>query len=116
MEGFSVFRILMTSIKKNLLLIVICIALQVIIGIIISDTYLLLCNTIHNNGNWISSKTKLENGVIGAYSFVLERQALAKGHLNLGAWHGFQEVLYKDKLYVEEIAFDFLLEPVQVAS
>ncbi len=30
--------------------------------------------------------------------------------MNLGAWHGFQEVLYKEELHIKEIEFDFSLE------
>jgi len=53
----------------------------------------------------------LEKGVMGAVAFSFGRQALAKGHLNLGAWHGFQEVFYKNKLQVKGVEFDFWLEP-----
>lgn len=36
-------------------------------------------------------------------------QALSRYRLDLGAWHGFQEVLYKDPVYPEKIEFKFLL-------
>jgi lysophospholipase L1-like esterase len=104
-------RDLVTSVRENLLLILICVALQLVLGIVLSRTYLLVNNTLHNGGTWIPSKIQLEKGVQGAYSFFLGRQALTKGRLNLGAWFGFQEVLYKDALHVDDFDFDFWLEP-----
>jgi len=38
------------------------------------------------------------------------RQALAKDRLNLGAWNGYQELLYKQPLALKEIQFDYFLE------
>jgi len=105
------FRNFRKSLKNNLLIIFLCIALQILLGIIISRTYLLYHNTIHNNASWVSTKMNLEKGVMGAVAFSFRRQALAKGHLNLGVWHGFQEVFYKDKLHVNSAEFDFWLEP-----
>ena len=42
----------------------------------------------------------------GAFTFLTTRQALAKNRLNLGAWHGYQEVIYKDPLSIKDISFD----------
>ena len=36
----------------------------------------------------------LVRGVMGAVAFVKGNQALARNQLNLGAWFGYQEVLY----------------------
>lgn len=115
------FHNLIKSLKSNLPIIFLCVALQILLGVAISRTYLLFHNTIDNNGSWVSTKMNLdswaptkmnlEKGVMGAASFFYGRQALAKGHLNLGAWHGFQEVLYKDKLHVNGFEFDFWLDP-----
>lgn len=105
------FRNLMISLKNNLPIIFLCIALQILLGVILSHTYLLYHNTIYNNADWVSTKTNLEKGVLGAVNFTMSRQALAKGHLNLGVWHGFQEVFYKDQLRVKGVEFDFWLEP-----
>lgn len=105
------FRNLMTFFKNNLPLIFLCIGLQILLGVVLSRTYMLRHNTIYNTAFWIPTKSNLEMRVMGAQSFASDLQTLAMGHLNLGAWHGFQELLYKDKLKVKDIAFDFNLEP-----
>jgi len=100
----------MSNIRNNWLLISLCVVLQVFLVVVLSRTYLLYHNTLHNNASWISAKMNLEKNVMGAFSFFYGPQALAEGHLNLGSWHGFQEVLYKEKLNVGKIEFDFRLE------
>ncbi|MBU0503568.1 MAG: SGNH/GDSL hydrolase family protein [Candidatus Omnitrophica bacterium] len=55
------------------------------------------------------SKTELKNYVMGSKEYLLGTQALAQCHLNLGAWHGFQEVIYKNKIDPRAIEFRFLL-------
>jgi len=74
----------------------------------IACIYLVANNTIDNNGAWISSKQGLELPLMGAYSYTRKTQALARGHLDLGAWHGFQELIFRNSLYfVKQIDFDF---------
>ncbi len=46
------------------------------------------------NGVWEVSKQNLGLSVMGSQDFYVQRQALAGGKLNLGAWHGFQQVRY----------------------
>lgn len=99
------------SIKGNLLFAVLCLGLQIPFGIIVSHYYLLDQNTLANNGAWISSKRNLGTSVMGARSFTEQPHALAKNRLNLAAWHGFQEVIYKDSLHLKQVEFDFLLGP-----
>ncbi len=99
------------SLKGNLLFAVLCLALQIPFGVIISHYYLLGQNTLSNNGAWISSKRNLGTPVMGARSFIEQPHALAKNRLNLAAWHGFQEVIYKDSLHLKQVEFDFLLDP-----
>jgi lysophospholipase L1-like esterase len=104
-------RKLVAAIRRNLFLVLLSVALQLLLAVVLSSTYLLIRNTLHNGDSWIPTKTRLEKGVLGAYSFFLGPQALAKGRLNLGAWHGFQEVLYKSRLHIDDFEFDFWLEP-----
>ena len=99
------------SIKGNLLFAVLCLGLQIPFGIIVSHYYLLDQNTLANNGAWLSSKRNLGTSVMGARSFTEQPHALAKNRLNLAAWHGFQEVIYKDSLHLKQVEFDFLLGP-----
>ena len=101
----------MRSTKHSLLLIALCVAFQILLAFALSHTYLLYRNTLHNNASWISTKMTVEKHLMGSRSFFFGTQALAKGHLNLGAWHGFQEVLYRDRLHVKDLEFDLWLEP-----
>jgi lysophospholipase L1-like esterase len=66
-------------------------------------------STLEKNGQWTSTKTKLEKGVMGAWSFVLTRTALAGNALNLGTWHGFQEVFLKSQPDADQLRFRFRL-------
>lgn len=99
------------SLKGYLALTTLYLALQIPFGIIVSNYYLLRQNTLSNNGAWVSTKSNLEVSVMGARSFIYEPHALTKNRLNLGAWHGFQEVIYQDSLQLKEVEFDFLLSP-----
>ena len=70
---------------------------------------LLLENTLVNNGNWVSTKESLALKVMGASSFMRRTQGLARCRLNLDAWHGYQEVVAKDRMEYDSADFDFLL-------
>lgn len=71
--------------------------------------YLLWNNSLANNGRWEVSKTCLQVACMGEFAYLERAQALARGHLNLGAWHGFHEVIYKRPLSPSELHFRFLL-------
>ncbi|MBU1125501.1 MAG: SGNH/GDSL hydrolase family protein [Candidatus Omnitrophica bacterium] len=75
-----------------------------------SRGFLSLRNTLYRNGRWVVSKTLLEKSVCGGFGFLGSRNSLARQYLNLGRWHGFQEVLYRDSINPREIEFDFLLK------
>jgi hypothetical protein len=61
-------------------------------------------NTLHANGRWESTKVGLERGILGAVSFLTTRPALHRDRLDLGAWHGFHELLLKQPLAPAEIS------------
>ena len=83
---------------------------QALLGYVGARAYLTDRNTLAANGRWSSTKTELERGLLGAWGFVHERQSLSGGRLNLGAWHGFQEVLWKDEIEeLRSLEFDFEL-------
>lgn len=67
-------------------------------------------NTLHNNGNWVSSKVGLEKTPMGAITYLVTEHALRNRRLNLGEWHGFQELLYKEAVRPRRVAFTFCLE------
>lgn len=58
-------------------------------------------NTLQNNGRWLVTKAMAKIVLMGAQSYSKGTQALAEGRLDLGAWHGFQEVVFKQKLIPE---------------
>jgi hypothetical protein len=82
---------------------------QVLLIIIVTKTHLVYTNTLKTNSNWLVTKNSLEMTVMGSPNFFKDRQALAYERLNLGAWHGFQEVVYKDRIDLNAISFDFYL-------
>ncbi len=67
-------------------------------------------NTLAHNARWECTKRTFEKPPMGAKPFVLGTQALARGRLNLGAWHGFHEVSLKKRLVPREIDFRFMLQ------
>lgn len=79
-------------------------------ALICCQTYLTSHNTIVANGNWHSSKCSLATPPMGSFPFIESLQALAHGHLNLGAWHGFQEVFYRKEIDIERASFDFRVQ------
>jgi len=80
--------------------------LQVMISFFLADIVLDSRNTLSNNERWNVTKLDLFRRVMGRYDFFKKRQALTNNQLNLGAWHGFQEVIFKDELDIGEIEFD----------
>jgi lysophospholipase L1-like esterase len=66
-------------------------------------------NTLHENGRWESTKVGLEKGILGAVSFLVTRPALHRDRLDLGAWHGFHELLLREPVSPESVALRFSL-------
>jgi lysophospholipase L1-like esterase len=66
-------------------------------------------NTLHLNGRWESSKVDLDYGILGAVSFLTTRTALHRGHLDLGVWHGYQELVYEAPVVLEQLDLRFRL-------
>lgn len=68
-------------------------------------------NTLAENGRWLATKPLMEMSLMGAQHFVDTRNALHRNRLDLGAWHGIQEVHWNRPLDPGEIAFRFQLDP-----
>ena len=66
-------------------------------------------NTLHRNGNWYNTKLLLEKRLAGTGAFMVTGTALTKDRLDLGAWCGFQEVVYKEPLPVRQVQFEAAL-------
>jgi lysophospholipase L1-like esterase len=61
-------------------------------------------NTLYDNGRWESSKVGLEYGILGAVAFLTTRTALHRDRLDLGVWHGYQELLRRDAVALAGIS------------
>lgn len=95
------------SSKKKLVILII---INIFIACVISEIYGLLNNTLENNGRWYASKDLMKYYVMGSGQFLKKTQALARCRLDLGAWHGHQEVIYKKNINPQEIEFRFMLK------
>lgn len=93
--------------KKIFLLITL---LNFFIAILTTKVFLLTNNTLNKNNKWDSGKLKLEMGVMGAWNFFNQTQPLNKNYLNLGTWHGFQEIVTKKDFKYNKIEFDTLID------
>ncbi len=83
----------------------------IIPAILLTGLFDTFTNSLYHNGAWLPSKITLKKGVLAANDFYYSRNTLARGHLHLGSWHGFQEVVFKTHLDPAEISFDFFLSP-----
>ena len=98
--------------KRSALVVGAVVVLSVAVpALILSELLVQRRNTLHENGRWISSKVSLERGVVGAVSYFITRTALSGNTLGLGSWHGYQEVLFGQKLNPVRVEFDFLVRP-----
>lgn len=66
-------------------------------------------NTLALNGQWRVGKLRLDPPTMGAQRFLTEPQTLEGSRLNLGAWHGYQEVVHRNLVDPAAIEFDFRL-------
>ena len=82
-------------------------ALLAAIALLVTDAALYRTNTLHANGRWKSAKLELEQGVIGAVATLVTRAPLATNGLDLGAYHGFQELWLDESRPVRELEFSF---------
>ena len=75
-------------------------------AVVATKVYLVWTNSLVNNGRWTSTKASLAKAPMCSVSFTEKPQAVAWEHLDLGAWFGFQEVIYKDPVDLRALAFD----------
>jgi lysophospholipase L1-like esterase len=60
-------------------------------------------NALDKHPEWYSTKSSLARHVQGTNMFVHDSRPLARNRLNLNAWFGFHEVLYKQALDLAEL-------------
>ena len=83
--------------------------LVVATALLFRTLYLESGNTLHDNGRWMSSRVGLRYGILGSVAFLTTRTALHRNRLDLGVWHRYQEVLYRDPLRLASLEADFRL-------
>lgn len=101
----------MRAARRQLPLVLLHLVAQAAFGLLLARAYLARENTLERAGHWVATKTTLERGVMGAFYFMRGGQSVARSRLNLSAWFGYQEVLYKRPLRLRDVEFDFQLGP-----
>jgi lysophospholipase L1-like esterase len=67
-------------------------------------------NTLADNGRWVSAKPLMQIGLVGAHHFMFTRNALVGNRLDLGAWHGYNEVYFAEPLRLGTLELSFRVE------
>lgn len=68
-------------------------------------------NTLLNNFRWFNMKAKADPTLNGVGAYLTQTQALAGNRLHLDAWHGYHEVLAREKVQLARMDFQFHLGP-----
>lgn len=91
--------------RSFLVVLLLSISAALLFGLTFSSRF----NSLEANGRWISVKTTLETHLSGAPQFFSGTEALNRHRLNLGAWHGFHEVLFREPVELRQLDFRFFL-------
>lgn len=67
-------------------------------------------NSLYTNGSWESTKINMYKGLVGAVAFFTTRTALSGNKLDLGAWHGYNQLMLKQKIQPQEVSFTLDLD------
>lgn len=78
----------------------------VVNAVVCADFYLYYCNSLHDNGDWISSKVQLARRPLAAVAFLVTNVTLASNRLNLASWQGFQEIIHRRPLDLASLELD----------
>ncbi|HUK39597.1 MAG TPA: SGNH/GDSL hydrolase family protein [Candidatus Acidoferrales bacterium] len=79
-------------------------------AVLVTEIVLYSQNSLYLNDRWIVQKRMMKMGVMGADEFLLTRTPLAQNLLNLGSYHGYQEVIYRQPVTLSQIEFRFQVE------
>ncbi len=88
----------------------ICLVLVGLTCAVADATWLEHGNTLYHNKRWISAKIGLARYTMGAVSFMVTQTGLHYNQLNLGVWHGFQEIYYHEPVRLSAASFDCKLD------
>jgi len=87
-----------------------CLALALGLALLLERAWSIAFNSLERNGRWAATKTEMERPLLGAQAFYTGSQALAGGVLNLGLWHGYQEVMLREPVDPVVFELDFRLD------
>jgi hypothetical protein len=76
-------------------------------AVLVTEIVLYSQNSLYLNDRWIVQKRMMKMGLMGADEFLLTRTPLAQNLLNLGSYHGYQEVIYRQPVTLAKLNFDF---------
>jgi lysophospholipase L1-like esterase len=95
--------------KKSYLLpfLLICILLSSLSVYFLSKVFFSANHTLKQEKDWVAVKLMGRQGLMGAVEFSSLRQTLAKDQLNLGEWHGHNEVIWNQVKSWNKLQFDF---------
>jgi lysophospholipase L1-like esterase len=85
----------------------VCLGLAILLSALWAEIILYSENSLYLNNKWLVSKRLAEVGVMGGDEFLTSRSPLARNVLNLNAWYGFQEVIFRPSLSVAQMSFEF---------
>ena len=98
------------ALRRHGRILVLCAGVQILLGWLATRAYRTGNASLAAGGNWVVGKTLAERGLMGAWSFLTGRQALAGEELRLEAWHGFHEVISQREFAgLRRLEFDFAL-------
>ncbi len=92
-------------------LVVSCLFLALPLALVLTEIRLYSANTLAGNGRWVSAKPLMQVPLMGARQYLVTRNALAGNRLDLGAWHGYNEVYLHSPVTVGTLELSFRLEP-----
>ncbi len=75
-------------------------------AVVFADFYLYYRNSLHENGNWISSKVKLARRPLASVAFLVTNVTLAHNRINLASWQGFQEIIHVRPMDLASLEMD----------
>lgn len=82
----------------------------------LSTLYVKQNNTLSKVQHWRSLKMDMQKTVMASFSFYATRKALSKQQLDLGTWHGFNEVVSLKDFDAANVSFNFYLKDSQYVS
>jgi lysophospholipase L1-like esterase len=91
--------------SRKIVFVFLAILFSAVISYLLLALFLNLNNNLKTNGRWLTTKASMAKHLSLTYAFFTQSPALSHNRLNLGAWNGYNEVIYKDPLDLAEIEF-----------